>query len=401
MSPDSLNLMQLRAFINVVDHGSVSKAAAEMLRAQPVVTRALHSLEQYLAVPLFERHPNGMLLTSYGKCILPRARRVMAELATVAASVGHTSQRWQVPPYLLHTRRLEIFVRLCEMQHMQTVARLFGLSQPAISSAVKVLESDTGCVLFDRAAQGLKPTRTGLDILMPIRRALNEARRVREDICAQAGALKGKVRVGALPLGRTAILPSAVAELIPQHPGVQVVTNESPFEMLALDLRAGDLDFIFGALRPSSYASDLIGEQLLTEQMVVLVGRGHPLVGRQVGIGDLKLAQWILPREGSPARELFDANFHRVGSEAPPPVVETGDLAMIRGLLMRTHMLAAVSEHQLQHEISSGELVRLALELSDTHRAIGLTTRANGLHSPAAAVLMALIRRSLVGHRVA
>ena len=77
---------------------------------------------------------------------------------------------------------------------------------------------------------------------------------------------------------------------------------------------------------------------------------------------------------------------------APSPVVESGDLAIIRGLLLRSDMLAAVSAHQLEREIASGELCVLPLQLKQTTRAIGLTYRSACLHSPAAQALMETIR---------
>jgi LysR family transcriptional regulator of gallate degradation len=173
---------------------------------------------------------------------------------------------------------------------------------------------------------------------------------------------------------------------------VQVSTNESPFNLLALELRAGDLDFVFGALRSADYASDLHGEELLTEEMVILVRRGHPLLGREVTTQDLMQAHWILPRADSPARMVLDAHFNQLGNQALVPMVETGDLAIIRGLLMRSDMLAVVSEHQLEHEIASGEFQQLPVRLGDTARSIGLIYRSNGLHSPMAEALIECVR---------
>ncbi|MNT93925.1 LysR substrate binding domain protein [compost metagenome] len=74
------------------------------------------------------------------------------------------------------------------------------------------------------------------------------------------------------------------------------------------------------------------------------------------------------------------------------PVVETGDLAIIRGLLLHSDMLAVVSAHQLEHEIASGELQILPLGLEDTSRPIGLIYRTNSLPSPAAIAVMEAIR---------
>lgn len=392
MTAELPNLMQIRAFVRVADQGSVSKASEVLYRAQSVVTRSIRDLEERLTIALFERHANGMRLTDYGARILPRARQALAELETVPRLLGTHPGAITEPLYLMHTRRLEVFVKLCETHHMQTVATLFGLTQPAVSAALKVLEGGCGHTLFERTPKGLQPTRASLDIVLPIRRALNELRHIDADIAALHGSLQGAVMVGALPLGRTRLLPEAIVRLVSAYPQIRVATNESAFDLLATDLRAGDIDFVLGALRPSDYASDLLGETLLTEELVVLVRRGHPLLDQGVNTNDLIHARWVLPRAGSPARNQLDAFFSELGTETPLPVVETGDLAIIRGLLVRSDMLAVVSAHQLEYEIASGELQRLPLRLRHTTRAIGLIYRTGGLHSPAAKALMEKIR---------
>ncbi|MFJ3429886.1 MULTISPECIES: LysR family transcriptional regulator [Pseudomonas] len=387
------SLMHVRAFVRVADYGSVSKASEALFRAQSVVTRSISELEARLGVLLFERHANGMRLTDYGTRLLPRARRVLAELDSVPHLLNGTDKARTEPLYLFQARRLQVFVKLCETHHMQTVASLLGLSQPAISSTLKVLESGCGHTLFERTPRGLLPTRASLDILFPVRRALNELRHIDTDISALQGTLQGVVQVGALPLGRTRILPEAIVRLMAEHPGIQVITNESPFDLLATELRAGDVDFIFGALRSTAYASDLSGEALLTEEMVVLARRGHPLYSKSTVQAELADAQWVLPRAGSPARHMLDDCFTAFGIAPPRPMVESGDMAIIRGLLLRSDMLAAVSAHQLEAEIASGELCILPLELRHTSRAIGLTSRTASLHSPVAKALMDVIRQ--------
>jgi LysR family transcriptional regulator of gallate degradation len=387
------SLMHVRAFVRVADHGSVSKASVALYRAQSVVTRSISELEARLDVALFERHANGMRLTDYGERLLPRARRVLAELESVPRLLSSGDKRAVEPLYLFQARRLQVFVKLCETHHMQTVASLLGLSQPAISSTIKVMENGCGQTLFERTPRGLQPTRASHEILFPIRRALNELRHIETDITALRGALQGVVHVGALPLGRTRILPEAIVRMVAEYPEIQVITNESPFDLLATELRAGDVDFIFGALRSEAYASDLTGEGLLTEDMVVLARRNHPLYSKTALHDELSSAQWVLPRAGSPARKMLDECFTRFGIAPPRPVVESADMAIIRGLLLRSDMLAAVSAHQLEQEIASGELCILPLELKQTTRAIGLTYRNGCLHSPVAQALMEMIRR--------
>ncbi|AVJ17360.1 LysR family transcriptional regulator [Serratia sp. JUb9] len=396
------NLMQIRAFSQVVTQGSVSRAADELFRTQSAITRSIRDLEQKLAVPLFERHASGMLLTDFGKCVLPRARRAIAELhqvpALLARLLGKGAARTDSEPlYLFNVRRLQIFVCLCETRHMQTVATLLGLSQPAISAALKVLENGVGTPLLERTPHGMVPSLAGREIEANIRRALNELHHIPADIAARRGVLTGAVRVGALPLGRTRLLPQAIVQLTSRYPGVSVVTNESAFSALASELRSGDIDFIFGALRASDYAADVYSETLFTEEMVLLARRGHPLAQAGLQPAQLKGARWVLPRSATPARRLLDDCFLAMAMPPPSPVVETGDLALVRGLLLNSDMLAAVSAHQLEHELASGELVQLPLALPNTGRAIGLTFRTGSLHSPAAQALIDSLRAQCAG----
>jgi len=120
---------------------------------------------------------------------------------------------------------------------------------------------------------------------------------------------------------------------------------------------------------------------------------GHPLAGlREIGFDDLRNSQWVLSRPGSPSRDLLEQFFRDAVRPSPAPTVETGDLAILRGLLLQSDMLTAISAHQLHYEIEGGSLVVLNLPLEKTQRKIGITQRAGALASPGARALIAEIR---------
>lgn len=399
MIAESLSsLSQVRAFVKVAQHGAISRATASLFRTQSVVTRAIRDLEDQLGAALFERHAGGMILTGDGEAVLPRAKRIVEELQAVPrylsnekSRLAHTEEVEAL--YLFNTQRLRIFVRLCETRHVQTAARTLGLTQPALSAALKVLESNAGQRLFERTPRGLVLTVFGRAIEPNVRRALNELAHLPSDIAHHRGVLEGSVRIGALPLGRTRILPEAIIRITSKFPGVRVVTNESPFEHLVNDLRFGELDFIFGALRPEEYANDLTSEALLSESLVLLVRPGHPLLGRRVRVSDLSRTRWIVSRAHTPARRLLENCMAKLGVSNVQPAVETGDLALIRGLLLRSDLVAAVSMHQLEHEMVRGELNRLEFNLPDTTRSIGVIQRSGAIPSPVATALLSAVRQ--------
>lgn len=396
-----INIMQLRFFCQVALRGNVSRAADDVFRTQSAITRAIRDLEATLDVTLFERHYSGMVPTEYGKCILPRARRAIDDLQAVPALMHKLKTRLSssttLPDagWLFNTRRLEIFVQLYHVNHTQTVATQLGVTQPAVSAALKILEKGAGSALFRRTPEGVRPT-PAADVLYPhISRALNELDNIWNDLAARRGMLEGYVRVGALPLSRTQLLPRAIGAFLARHPGIMVTTNESPYESLVSDMRAGNIDFIIGALRQDEDLPNLSSEALFEEDMLILVRNDHPLLHDPDPRSKLARARWVLPRSNVPARHLLDRAFTTLGLPLPLPCVETGDAAMVRGLLRDSDMLAAVSASQMRFEIDNRLLAILPLHLPATTRSIGLTFRESSLPSPATQALLAFIHQQV------
>ena len=124
---------------------------------------------------------------------------------------------------------------------------------------------------------------------------------------------------------------------------------------------------------------------------------GHPLARkRRIGFDDLQRAQWVLSRQGSPSRELLERSFRKSKQSTPTPAVETSDLAILRGLLLQSDMLTAISAHQLHYEIEAGTLAVLAFALDETRRDIGITLRRGAFPSPGTRALIDEIRRVVV-----
>lgn len=401
-----INIMQIRAFCMVVERGTVSRASHDLFRTQSAITRSIRDLEHTLALSLFERHSNGMLLTDIGKCILPRAQRALVELNQIPALLNRLQQQDDrrredtEPIWLFNVRRLQIFLHLYNLNHTQSVANTLGITQPAVSAALKVLGKGAGVALFQRTPKGMMPTPAGREIAANISRALNELRHIPEDIAARQGMLTGTVHVGALPLSRARLLPQALIKLISRHPGIKVVTNESAFSALITELRAGNIDFIIGALRKEEKLLEIQNEVLFEEELILLARPQHPLAGRQVLKQDLRKIQWVLPRETAPSRFLLEQALQRMGVEPPHPVVESGDPAVVRALLLGSDMVAAVSSHQLDYEVSAGILMPLRINLVATRREIGLTFRQGALLSPAAAALVRCVHEVIPGETI-
>ena len=399
----TINLRHLRAAIAVATHGSIARAAEELFRVSSAVTRSIAELESALGLPLFERRARGMVANAYGESVLLRARRIEQEfdeagqqlVARGGVKPSHDLQSTFAS--ILNGRRLAILASLAEKRSMAAVAREFGVTQPGISAALKDLEAACGIPIFERSARGMVPTQAGDILVFHCRRVLSELRHIVPDLAAIEGRLQGSILVGALPLGRTQILPMAIASLLRRHPQLHVATVESPYDVLAASLRSGDIDFILGALRSTTADSEISEEPLLLDQISIIARAGHPLASRKPSLEDLHRATWVLSRHGAPSRELFDRFFAESRQAPPVPSVETGDLAVLRGVLLESDMLTAISAHQLRYEIRDASLVVIDFPLDRTLRQIGMSLRTGTLPSPGARALMDEVRAVVRG----
>ena len=121
-------------------------------------------------------------------------------------------------------QRLLIFVELMEQRHMGAVAERFGISQPAISQALRGVEAALGIATFLRGPAGLQPTPAGALLALHVRRALAELGAAETEIGVLQSGLGGRVTVGTLSLGRARLLPQAIINLQASHPNIVVGT---------------------------------------------------------------------------------------------------------------------------------------------------------------------------------
>jgi LysR family transcriptional regulator, hydrogen peroxide-inducible genes activator len=75
-----MEIHQLHYFVAAAECGNVSRAAERCHVAQPSLSQQIRKLEAYLGAPLFDRLGRGVALTDAGRALLPRARRILAEV---------------------------------------------------------------------------------------------------------------------------------------------------------------------------------------------------------------------------------------------------------------------------------------------------------------------------------
>jgi DNA-binding transcriptional LysR family regulator len=90
----SLNLDQLRAFVEVVERGSFTAAARELNLTQPAVTHQVQELERRFQVALVERFGKRAYLTQAGEKLIEHARNLLDEDSRTQVAMRRFGDGW-------------------------------------------------------------------------------------------------------------------------------------------------------------------------------------------------------------------------------------------------------------------------------------------------------------------
>src|SRR5262249_39582410 len=83
---------RLRAFLAVVEEGSVTAAAGRLHIAQPSLSQTLRALERELGTELFHRAARGLRLTAAGEALIGPARQALRMMDAARAAVGEVAE---------------------------------------------------------------------------------------------------------------------------------------------------------------------------------------------------------------------------------------------------------------------------------------------------------------------
>lgn len=379
------NLRHLRVFVAVVETGSITRAAERALVSQPAVTQAVGKLEKLTGHPLLLRTPQGMFASPAGAILAKRITRALTLLDQALSDLS---------PRLILTAtapQLQALIATREAENFTLAARRMGLAQPTVHRAVSQLEQEAGRPLFERTPHGMIATRPAQTLSQAARLAFAELDQAEADLAELVGREVGRIVIGAMPLSRSFLLPRTIARFRQHRTTLPVKALDGPYDDLMAGLRRGEVDFLIGALRDPAPIGDVVQERLFDDRLVFVARKGHPILALQSPTVDALLSHPIVvATEGTPTRRGFDDLCARHG--APPSLVETGSMILMRELLRQSDHLGCISQLQIQAEIGLGAVVPVPVQLSDTQRPIGLTLRKDWLPTQAQARFLADLR---------
>jgi DNA-binding transcriptional LysR family regulator len=200
----------------------------------------------------------------------------------------------------LTLRQLRGVVAVYRTGKIVSAARQLGLSQPTITLQIRDAEQAAGLTLFDRTAEGMRPTAAG-QAMVDAALAIEERLRVLgQELEAIKGGKRGLLRLGVVSTAKY-FAPRIIAGFIREHPEIEIslwVGNRAE-TIESLRNRSVDVALMGRPPREVKVRAALFGEH----PMVIIGAPGHPLAqARHILKTRIAEEQFLVREPGSGTR---------------------------------------------------------------------------------------------------
>jgi len=257
----------------------------------------------------------------------------------------------------LNLNSLRLFLAVATHGGFSRAARATGVSQPAISKAVRLLEQQGGAQLLVRAPTGVVLTEAGELLLEHARALFAEERAAEEQLESLRGLRRGVLRVGSSTTLAASFLPPILGELYRAHPGIDLrllSANARTVTGAVLDHQV-ELGLVEGPVQDGR----LEVRPWREDELLVLVAPGHRLAhARRVTGPQLMEEPLILREEGAGTRQVLLAALRR-RRWVPRRSFEVNSTEAIKGLVAAGVGWAVLSARVVRDDLQLGRLKRL------------------------------------------
>lgn len=280
--------------------------------------------------------------------------------------------------------QIQALVAVADAGSIRAAARLVGLSQAAVTKALRELESEARLPLLSRTASGVALTEAGQRMLGHARLVVGQLARASEELATLRGEGVGRLSISVTPWVMLTFLPRVLLRFRERMPGVQVEIFEGLTAVALPRLREGTLDFAVGPFTAAMSTQEFECEPLLAYTSCVIARRGHPSAGARSLHGLLE-QDWVVNYTAASYESFMRNLFWQHDARIEPARLHCAhSTALLLELIRNAGMISYCPRPLLLTEPMRGWVHAFALaEQFETSR-LGIITRHNAVHSPAA-----------------
>ncbi|WP_421865952.1 LysR family transcriptional regulator [Motiliproteus sp.] len=280
-----------------------------------------------------------------------------------------------------------MFSLLAELRGFTRVGQRLGISQSAVSHALKSLESDLGVGLFDRTSSQIELTDIGARLLPRAREILGLTQTIQQEAADYLGLRQGSLRIGSFgPTSTLVLLPPILEAFHRDYPNIEVHIQEGSDADVVHWIQQRQVDLGFVVLDDERFET----YPLLEDQLVALVPTDSELARcDQINLERLCGQRFIMTEAGS--SPLIERLFNDADL-VPSISSRTSQVLSTMTLVSRGEGVAIVAESAIPSMVTMPGLAIRPLS-PNRHRRVGLALLDSRRATPATLAFIQIATR--------
>ena len=271
-----------------------------------------------------------------------------------------------------------VFYTVARCGSLTKAAEELYISQPAVSQAIKQLETQLGTPLFNRLHKGMELSKQGGELIYAdVEKALRLLGGVEDKLSELKQSATGTLRIGASETIFQYILAEKIVAYHKLYPQVKIelISDVSPRIIEFLKTDRCDVGFLNLPIEPDEGIVLTDSVALLND--VFLAGEAFSsLRGRELSVWDLQEYPLLLLEPNTVARAAVDHFAESVGVRLHP-AVEVGSKDFMKRLITDGMGIGCLPREYAQRRLRDGELFELNVRPAMPSRSVGLALPKN------------------------
>lgn len=270
-----------------------------------------------------------------------------------------------------------VFYTVAKCGSLTKAAQELYISQPAVSQAIKQLESRLGVVLFNRTHRGMELSAAGGKVIFnKVEQALMSLESAENSISELQNTPSGAIRIGATDSIFSYILADKIALFNEKYPAVKLELISATSPETLVKLKEGGCDIAFINLPAEDSEVKFAGTIATLNDIFVAGGKFEKLNGKVLSLKDLQEYPLLMIEQNTIARRAMSDFLTSNGLELIPDV-EVANWDLMLKLAVKGMGIGCVPREYCLKQLNCGELFEVKTEPALPARGVGIALQKN------------------------
>jgi DNA-binding transcriptional LysR family regulator len=263
----------------------------------------------------------------------------------------------------MNNTQLETFLKLVETKSFTATANMLGYAQSTVTTQIKQLEDELGCLLFERLGKKLVVTTEGERLTVYAQQMLKLQREIILEVSA-AKIPSGIIKLGVSESFCYNRLPESLMEYKKEYPEMDIQLQFIEHNTFPALLKSGVLDLVY-TLNPLLVNPELKLIHKEKEELAFFASPGHPIAKKKkVEEKDLEGIPLLLTSHNCSFRQMLLQDFmdHQI---TPKIELETSSKEILKQFAINGLGVAFMPSIVATEEVRNGMLTRIDWAGSD------------------------------------